>query len=298
MKRKPSPYIILFNVIAYSIIILMTVACILPFILIISGSFSDEGSIAREGYHLIPKVFSLDAYKTVFKFPMGILQAYRVTVINTLVGTTLGLFFISMTGYVLSRKDFKYRNRISFIIYFTTLFGGGLVPWYIMYANVLNLKDSYIAICLPGLMTPFLIILMRTFISSSVPDEIVESAKIDGADSFLIYLRVVLPVITPGLATVGLFLALNYWNDWYLSSMFLTTPDKYELQFYLYNMLNSYEALNRMMSGKGGSAVSFTPPAETVKLAMTVVATGPILFLYPFIQRYFVAGITVGAVKG
>lgn len=298
MNRKISPYVIMFNGIAYIVIIAITILCLLPFILIISGSLSDEGTIAREGYSLVPKVFSLNAYKTVFKFPMGILQAYKVTVLNTLVGTALGLFFISMTGYVLSRKDFKYRNKISFMIYFTTLFGGGLVPWYIMYTNVLNLKDSYVAICLPGLMTPFLIILMRTFISSSVPDEIVESAKIDGAENFRIYLKIVLPVITPGLATIGLFLALNYWNDWYLSSMFITSTHKYELQFYLYNMLNSFEALNRMMSGKGGAAVSFTPPAETVKLAMAVVATGPILFLYPFVQRYFVAGITVGAVKG
>ncbi len=298
MNRKLSPYVIAFNAIAYVVVICITILCLLPFILIISGSLSDEGTIAREGYSLIPQVFSLDAYKTVFKFPLGILQAYKVTGLNTIVGTFLGLFFISMTGYVLSRKDFKYRNRIAFMIYFTTLFGGGLVPWYIMYTNVLNLKDSYIAICLPGLMSPFLIILMRTFITSSVPDEIVESAKIDGAESFLIYLKIVLPVITPGLATIGLFLALNYWNDWYLSSVFITSPDKYELQFYLYNMLNGFDALNRMMSGKGATTINFTPPAETTKLAMAVVATGPILFLYPFIQRYFVAGITVGAVKG
>lgn len=298
MKRKLSPYVILFNIIAYVVIICITILCLLPFVLIISGSFSDEASIATEGYHLLPKVFSLKAYETIFKFPGGILQAYKVTIVNTIIGTILGLLFISMTGYVLSRKDFKYRNKAAFLIYFTTIFGGGLIPWYIMYTNVLRLKDSYVAICLPGLMTPFLIILMRTFISSSVPDEIVESSKIDGAGNFRIYLKIVLPIITPGLATIGLFLALNYWNDWYLSSMFITTPEKQELQFYLYNMLNSFEALNRMMAGKGGAAVDFTPPSETVKLAMAVIATGPILFLYPFVQRYFVAGLTVGAVKG
>jgi len=277
------------------VITIFTLLCIIPFIIIISGSLTDNTSIAVDGYHLIPKVFSLDAYKIIFMFPKIILQAYKVTTINTIVGTSLGLLFISMTGFVLSRKDFKYRNKISFLIYFTTIFGGGLIPWYIMINNTLKLHDSYIAICYPGLMTPFLIILMRTFISSTVPDEILEAAKIDGAGNFRIYLSIVLPVIGPGLATVGLFLALGYWNDWFLSSLFMSTTSKYELQFYLYNMLNSSKALTEMMSG---SSVNIKPPSESVKLAMTMVAIGPILLLYPFIQRYFVSGITVGAVKG
>jgi putative aldouronate transport system permease protein len=299
MKFKKQPKnVVVFNVIAYIVITIFTLLCIVPFIIIVSGSFTDNTSIAVDGYHLIPKVFSLDAYRTIFLFPKTILQAYKVTVVNTVVGTTLGLLFISMTGYVLSRKDFKYRNKVSFIIYFTTLFGGGLIPWYIMVNNTLKLHDSYLAICYPGLMTPFLIILMRTFISSTLPDEIIEAAKIDGAGNFKIYLSVVLPVIGPGLATVGLFLALNYWNDWFLSSLFMSTPSKYELQFYLYNMLNSSVALSQMMSGAGASVSGIKPPSESVKLAMTVVAIGPILLLYPFIQRYFVSGITVGAVKG
>jgi len=296
MKLKKQPKnIIVFNVLAYVVITIFTLLCIIPFIIIISGSLTDNTSIAIDGYHLIPKVFSLDAYKTIFMFPKTIIQAYKVTTINTIVGTSLGLLFISMTGFVLSRKDFKYRNKISFLIYFTTIFGGGLIPWYIMINNTLKLHDSYIAICYPGLMTPFLIILMRTFISSTVPDEILEAAKIDGAGNFRIYLSIVLPVIGPGLATVGLFLALGYWNDWFLSSLFMSTTSKYELQFYLYNMLNSSKALTEMMSG---SSVNIKPPSESVKLAMTMVAIGPILLLYPFIQRYFVSGITVGAVKG
>ncbi len=292
-----SKYVIFFNILAYLFVSIMTILCVLPFLIIISGSLTDNTSIATSGYHLIPRVFSLEAYRTIFQFPEGILQAYAVTGINTLVGTTLGLFFISMAGYVLSRKDFKYRNTISFLIYFTTIFGGGLIPWYIMVNNVLKLHDSYIALCYPGLMTPFLIILMRTFIIHSFPDEMYEAAKIDGAGDFRIYRSIVLPIITPGLATVGLFLALNYWNDWYLSSMFISTPSKYELQFYLYNMLNSYQALNQMLSGSGASVV-INPPSESVKLAMAVIATGPVLLLFPFVQRFFVAGITVGAVKG
>jgi putative aldouronate transport system permease protein len=295
--KKLSKSMIIFNILAYVVVILITLLCLLPFILIISGSFTDNTSIATDGYHLIPKVFSLQAYSTIFTFPQTVIQAYKVTTINTLVGTSLGLFFISMTGYVLSRKDFKYRNKISFIIYFTTLFGGGLIPWYIMVNNILKLHDSYIALCYPGLMTPFLIILMRTFITSTLPDEMVEAAKIDGAGNFRIYRSIVLPVIAPGLATVGLFLALNYWNDWFLSSIFISSAYKFELQFYLYNMLQAYQSLSLML-GAGGSQAISNPPTETAKLAMAVIATGPILLLYPFIQRFFIAGITVGSVKG
>lgn len=296
MKIKKSKYVILFNIVAYSCILVLTLLCVIPFVLIISGSFTDNTSIAVNGYHLIPKKFSLEAYKTIFEFPKMILQAYKVTTVNTIVGTIIGLLCISMTGYVLSRKDFKYSNKVSFMIYFTTIFGGGLIPWYIMVNNVLKLHDSYIALCFPGLMSPFLIILMRTFIKSSVPEEMIEAAKIDGAGHFRIYTSMVLPIVTPALATVGLFLALNYWNDWFLSSMFISTPSKYELQFFLYNMLNSSQALTMMISS--GSSAVINPPSESVKLAMSVVATGPILLLYPFIQRKFVAGITVGAVKG
>ena len=297
MKIKKSGQVILFNVIAYTFIIIATVFCLLPFIIILSGSFTDNATIVVNGYRLVPKQFSLEAYHTLFRFPQNILNAYKITGGNTIIGTALGLFLISMAGYVLSRKDFKYRNKLSFFIYFTTLFGGGLVPWYIMIVKTFNLKDNLIAICYPGLMTPFLIILMRTFISSTLPDEVVESAKMDGSGHFRTYWDIVIPIIKPGLATVGLFLALNYWNDWFLSSMFITTPSKYELQFFLYNMLNSMEVLNRMLSGKG---VTLTQniPTESTKLAMAVIATGPVLMFYPFVQRYFVSGLTIGAVKG
>lgn len=271
--------------------------CFLPFLLILSGSFSDNAVILTKGYNLIPQKFSTQAYSTLFKCPKDILNAYRVTTLNTLIGTLLGLFCISMAGYVLSRKDFKYRNVVSFLIYFTSIFGGGLVPWYMMYVSILNWHDSYLALCFPLLMNPFLIILMRTFISSSLPDALVESAKIDGAGQFGIYLKIVLPVITPALATVGLFLALGYWNDWYLSSLFITTPAKYELQYYLYNMVTGVQTLSTVLAGKTDINLN-NLPTETVKLAMAVLATGPVFLFYPFVQKYFVEGITVGSVKG
>lgn len=296
MKIKKSKYTILFEIIAYTLLTFFSVVCVLPFIIIISGSLTDNSIIISEGYSLFPREVSFDAYQTIFKTPKDILQAYGVTVYCTLIGTFLGLTMISLTGYVLSRKSFQYRNIVSFLIYFTTIFGGGLVPWYFMITGVLKLKGTLMAIWMPGLLSPFLIILMRTFITSAVPDEITEAANIDGAGHGTIFLRVVLPVLKPGLATVGLFLALGYWNDWYRSSLFSNDPSTWELQYYLYNMMNRAEAL-RSIATQANIAVS-NLPTESVKLAMAVVVTGPILLLYPFVQKYFVSGITVGAVKG
>ncbi|MDR1000574.1 MAG: carbohydrate ABC transporter permease [Clostridiales bacterium] len=269
---------------------------ILPFLIIITGSLSNNELVSRYGYSIWPREFTLQAYRVILKMPDSLLRAYRVTIVNTLAGSTAGLIFMSMAGFVLSRKDFKHRNIISFLIYFTTIFGGGLVPWYIMITNTLNLKDSLLAICLPMIMSPFMIFLMRTFIANNVPDSLVDSCRIDGAGEFTIYLRLVLPLIPSGLATIGLFLGLMYWNDWYLSSMFITTPAKFELQFYLYNMLSGFEAFKQMNSASVSESVSI--PSETVKLAMAVIVTGPIVLLYPFVQKFFISGITIGAVKG
>ena len=183
----------------------------------------------------------------IFKAPKDILQAiHKITIYYTAVGTLAGLAVIVLTAYVISRKEFKYRNVVSFLIYFTSIFGGGLVAWYLMYTNILGLKGTTFAIWFPAIMSPFLVILMRTFITGSVPDAIVESAKIDGAGHGTVLTRIVLPVLGPGLATVGLFLALGYWNDWYRSSMFSTDSSTWELHFYLYNMLNASQALKAM----------------------------------------------------
>jgi putative aldouronate transport system permease protein len=286
-----------FQVIAYTVIILGSLACLFPFLLIISASLTGNESIIKDGYHLIPKQFSLEGYKTVFIFPDEVLRAYGVTLFTTIVGTVLGLFFMTMAGYVLSRRDFKYRNSLSFYIYFTTLFGGGLVPWYILMTKYLGLLDTYSVLIFPGLMTPFLIILMKNFIRSAVPEELFESAKIDGAGDFKIYYRIILQLSMPGIATVGLFLALAYWNDWFSSSLFINDPHKYQLQYYLYNVINSAQFIAQMGAGTGISLTG-DMPTESTKMAMAIVVTGPILLLYPFIQRYFVKGLTIGAVKG
>lgn len=285
-----------FHIIKGVLLTLLSLLCVLPFVVIISGSFTDNLTIMRDGFSLLPRDFTVEAYKSIFRAPQDIIQAYKMNFYYTFMGTLFGLLVITLTAYVISRKEFKYRNQVAFLIYFTTIFGGGMIPWYLMYANVLNLRGTTLAIWFPALMTPFLVILMRTFITGSVPDAVVESAKIDGAGHWTIFWRIVLPVLGPGLATVGLFQALGYWNDWYRSSMFSTSSETWSLQFYLYDMVNSTQAMRQMAQNVNLDTTDL--PTQSVKLAMAVVATGPVLLFYPFVQRYFVSGITIGAVKG
>lgn len=285
----------LFNIISYSVVFIFTLLCVIPFLLVISGSFTDEGSIHTDGYRFIPKHFSLDAYRVAFAMPGNILRAYGVTGGVTVVGTLVGLFIICMTAYALQRPQFKYRNAFALYFYFTTLFSGGLVPWYILMVRYLHLKNNYLALLFPAMLTVFDIIIMRSFMKS-IPEALAESAKIDGAGEFRIFAQIFLPLSKPALATVGLFIALRYWNDWYATMLFITDKKMFSLQFYLYSMLTQMEfAAN---DAKSAGIMMEQYPAESFKLAMTIVATGPILFLYPFVQKYFIQGMTVGAVKG
>lgn len=295
-KKRRDGATVAFDIAKGILLLFLSLVCVLPFIVIVSGSFTSNQAILKNGFSLLPRDVTVEAYRTIFKNPADILQAYKMNVYYTVIGTALGLLIITLTAYVISRKEFKYRNTVSFLIYFTTIFGGGMIPWYLMYANVLNLRGTTLAIWFPALITPFLVILMRTFIVGAVPDAVVESAKIDGAGHWRIFWQIVLPVLGPGLATVGLFQALGYWNDWYRASMFSTTSKTWSLQFYLYDLVNSTQAMRQMAQYANVNTADL--PTQSVKLAMSVVATGPILILYPFVQRYFVSGITVGAVKG
>lgn len=288
---------IIFQIIGYVVITFFTFLCLFPFLLMISGSLTSGASIAKYGYSLWPRELSFAAYEFVFRYPEDILRAYGVTIFVTITGTVVGLFLISMTGYVLQRRDFKYRNKISFFLYFTTIFQGGLIPWYILLVNVLQVRDTYFVLIWNVLMSPFLIILMRSFIQGAIPPEMTESAKMDGAGDFTIYRKIVLPLCTPALATIGLFLALAYWNDWFQCALFIDDRHKYTLQYFLYNALNSAEFINQM-AATSALVLNEPLPGETAKLAMSLVTMGPILLLYPLVQRYFVKGITVGAVKG
>jgi putative aldouronate transport system permease protein len=248
-----------------------------------------------EGFKLIPNQLSLEAYEFIFRFPEDIIRAYGVTVSLTVVGTVLSLFFISMSSYVIQRTDFKWRNIFSFFFYFTTLFSGGLVPLYILVVNYLKLKDTYWVLLLLPLINVFYILVMKSFMRS-IPAAITESAKIDGAGDFTIFMRLILPLCKPALATIGLFVALGYWNDWFHSLLFISDQKLYALQYYLYKVIGNVDAL-KIVAEKTGMKVPDLP-GEGLKMALTIVVTGPIVFLYPFIQRYFVKGLTIGAVKG
>jgi len=286
-----------FNIIGYIVVYIFAAFCLLPFWAILSSSLSTESSIIRHGASLFPREFSTSAYQFIFKSPWKIIRSYGVTAMVTVAGSLLGLLCISMTAYVLYRKDFKYRNVFAFGFYFTQLFSGGLIPFYILVVQYLQLKDSYLALILPPLMNAWYIILFRNFLNS-VPDSLVESAKIDGAGDFRIYTQIILPLSTPGLATIGLFLALGFWNDWYHALLFINTRDKFPLQFLLFEILRSAEYVARILSQTGNVMSSGTMPTETVKMATAMVVTGPIILLYPIIQKYYVKGITIGAVKG
>lgn len=294
-KRKSIDRLLL-QMIGYVALTLLAVFCLFPFILVISSSLTEESKIIEDGFQIIPTAFSLEAYGILFEYPQEMLKAYGVTITVTLLGTLFGLFLTSMTAYVLARKDFKWRSHFSFFFFFTTLFSGGLVPWYLLIVNYLDLKDTLIVLILPMLMNVFYIIVMKSFMSS-IPEAIIESAKIDGAGDFQIYMRFVIPLSKPALATIGLFIALGYWNDWYNALLFISDSDLMPLQYYLYRLLGNMDGMRKAMMA-AGAVVSSDIPTESLKMAMTIVATGPIMIAYPFIQRYFVQGLTIGAVKG
>ena len=280
----------------YIFVTLFSICCVLPFLMIVASSFASEASIRLSGFCLWPREVSTYSYELLFRSPDQMIGAYVVTICLTVVGTAIGLFVISMTGYALQRKDFPLRNGIMFYIYFTSLFSAGLVPFYLLIKQTLNLANTYWAILLPLLMSPWLIVLMKNFVKA-IPHEITESGKIDGAGDFRIFWELIMPSMKPALATIGLFIALGYWNEWYYSSLFLDSTVTYKpLQYHLYNVINKVASLKNSVAG---SVVDITDlPGETLKMATAVVATGPIILLYPFVQKYFVAGLTVGSVKG
>lgn len=281
--------------IGYFVATFYALACIFPFLIILGSSFTSEAYLNRYGVQLVPHDFTLEAYRMVTKSGL-IWKSYALTIILTAVGTLVGLSIIAMTGYALQRRDFPFRNVISFYIYFTSLFAAGLAPYYLLMTQTYQLKDSYFAVLFPLMMSPWLIILMKNFVKS-IPHEITESGKIDGAGDMRIFVSLILPMLKPALATIGLFLALGYWNEWYQSSLFLSSRvDVKPLQYMLYETVNKTDALKQTVAGQYVTITDI--PSNTVKMATAMLATGPIVLLYPFVQRYFISGITVGAVKG
>ncbi len=287
--------VIAINTFGYLVIGAMAVLCLMPFYLIIIASFTSNGELIRTGFPLFPKEISMEAYKLCLKNPAVIIRAYANTICITLIGTFLTVFLSTMTGYVLSRRDFPWRNKFAFFFFFTTLFSGGLVPWYILCTRYLGFKNHYYALIVPLMFSVWNMIISKSFMMG-IPAAITESAKIDGANDFIIYARLIIPLSKPLVATLALFSALGYWNDWYNCMLFIGKKEMHNLQYYLQNMLGSAESM-KIVAEKSGLPLD-NVPLESMKMAMTIIATGPIILLYPFLQRYFVKGLTIGAIKG
>lgn len=272
--------------------------CVFPFLFVIIISFTDEKTLALNGYSVFPEKWSLEAYRYVFLTGDQLLRSYGVTILVTVLGTLISLAMISLFSYAISRRSFKYRNFFAFFAFFTMLFNGGLVPTYIVVTQLLGLNDSLWALIWPMALNAFYIMIMRTFFSLSVPESIIEAGKIDGASEFGIFFRLVLPLSLPGLATIGLFSTLGYWNDWFNALLYIESPDLVPLQSMLMRIENSMQFL---LQNSNNPSVNIgllqSLPQDTSRMAMVVLATGPIVLAYPFFQRYFVQGLTVGAVK-
>lgn len=294
-RRVWTKDVVVLHTLGYVLIGLFALMCLIPFYLIIIASFTPETSLIRDGYPIFPGAFDVQSYLLCLKNPTSVLIAYANTIGVTAAGTALAVWLASMTGYVLSRRDFPYRNHFSFFFFFTTLFNSGLVPWYIMCTRYLHFKNSYLGLLLPLMFSVWNMIIAKSFMSG-IPQAIIESAKIDGANDLTIYIRLVLPLSKPLIATLSLFSALAYWNDWYNCMLYVTDENMFTLQYYLQRMLGSAQAM-RIVAEKSGIDLP-SVPLEGMKMAMTIIATGPIVLLYPFVQRYFVKGLTIGAVKG
>lgn len=283
---------------AHIIMILLSLACILPFILLLISSITDDHTIAVEGYSFFPSKFSLGAYEYLWRESEQIFHAYGITILITVIGTTASLFITSLLAYPLSRKDLPGGVVLSFIVFFTLLFNGGLVPTYLVYTQLFDLKNTLLALLIPWLlMNGFNVLLMRTFFATTIPAAVLESASIDGAGEFKMYYRIVLPLSLPIMATVGMFQGLAYWNDWNNGLVFVTNPDLFSLQNLLNRIMNDIQYLTRNSSMNAGNALEQLP-SETFRMAVAVIGVVPILIAYPFFQKYFVKGMTIGAVKG
>jgi putative aldouronate transport system permease protein len=283
------------NILIHLFFILLAVLCIYPFLLVIGVSFTNEKSILNYGFQVIPTVFSLDAYKYVLKNLDTIVNAYMVTIFTTVVGTLLSVLTITLYAYALSRKEFYFRKFFTFFIFFTMIFNGGMVPWYIVCVRVLHINNTIFAMILPYVISAWYVMIMRTFFITTIPDSIIESARIDGAGEFRTLFQIVLPLAVPGVATIALFSTLAYWNDWWLPLMLVKDTKLYNLQYLIYQILNNMDFVNQL-ADQGRSVASL--PSESARMAVCVISIGPIIFAYLFFQKYFVKGLTIGAVKG
>ncbi|SCZ09398.1 putative aldouronate transport system permease protein [Paenibacillus polysaccharolyticus] len=288
-----------FHVFSIVAMVMFTLLAFLPFMLIIMASFTEESSLIRNGYSFFPEKMSVDAYVYMWSSASTFVRAYGVSFLVTALGTALGLLITSMLAYPMSRQDFKYRNVLAFIVFFTMLFSGGIVPSYILWTKYFQIKDTLAALIIPNLLTNgFYVLLIRNFYKNNVPVELIESAQIDGASELRIFYRMMLPLSVPVLATVGLFMGLAYWNDWINALYFITKPQYYGIQNMLIRLMNNIQFLKSGQASSMLGANAADLPSTAVRMAMAIIGILPILVVFPFLQKYLTKGIIVGAVKG
>ena len=288
------------NILLNIMFLILALICVIPAVLVVSISFSAEQSITDYGYRLIPKIISLDGYGYLLKQGALIIRALGVSLFVTIVGTALGTLLTTLMGYVLSRPDYKLNGFLTMLVFIPMVFNGGLVSTYFIVSQFLHLKNTLWALILPLSVSSFNVVICRTFFKTTIPEELIESAKMDGATQFKIFFQIVLPISLPVIATIGLFLCFAYWNDWYQSMLYIDNQRLYSLQALLNAIMTNINMLAQNAATMGASMADMVAnmPKEAARMAIVVIIVLPLACAYPFFQKYFISGLTVGAVKG
>ena len=286
------------NVILHCIFFIVVLLCLVPLLLVFMVSITDNTTLLRYGYTLFPSVISFSAYEYMLRANQAILRAYWMSIQVTVIGTIASTTVMALFAYPISRPIFKYRTFFTWMVLFTMLFSGALVPWFIMYSQVLRLGNTTAVMIIPHLMNAWFVLVLRTFYKNSIPEELLEAARIDGAGELRIFGSIVFPLSTAGIATVALFMMITYWNDWWLPLIFIRSTELDTIQNFLRQMLENIQFIARHPAMLGGRVDMAAMPTETMRMAIAVVAVGPVVLAYPFFQRFFVKGMMIGAVKG
>ena len=301
-KRGPLEISDSASVVLNIVFIILSLSCLLPVLLVYITSFTAEKSIIKNGFSLFPEEWSLMAYKTMFDQSLStIINSYKNTIILTVVGTFFGLLIMTMYAYAIARKEFTFNRVLTFYAYFTMLFSGGLVASYIINTNVYGLRDTIWVLLLPGMAGAYNIIVLRTFFSNAGTESLIEAAKIDGAGEFRIYYQIILPISKPALATIGLFLSISYFSSWFNVLMYIDDRNLWTIQYMLQRTMREIQTLINdpdFAASEEGMLILLDLPNESAKMALTVLSMTPVLLFYPYFQKYFIKGLTLGAVKG
>ncbi len=285
------------QLVLHLVFILLCCCYIIPFILIISVSFTDEAAIIQNGYSMIPSKFSTAAYEMIFKNPTQVLNSYRTTITFTVLATVLAVLVMGIMAYPMARSTFKYNKFIAFYVLFTMLFGGGMVPMYLLITRYLQMKNTIWVYVLPGLVTAYNLIIIRTNYKS-LPEELIEAAKLDGASEIFICFRIVMPLCKPVLASIAFLFFVGKWNDWMTAMLYIDDPSMYSLQYLLQKILNNMKFMKQLAQQGAVSMQNMEVPSESFRYAMAIVSAGPVLVVFPLFQKYFAKGMLLGGVKG